>query len=582
MDETRTHDSPRRRGPILTLAAALLATLLLAGSCSGDGDGSSGGDADAEPAGAAEPPAQWLHLGLDLANSRAATDETEIGPDNVAGLTPAWELTDIKGLTGTPLVADGVVYIGDWSGHVRALDAATGEERWATDVDAYYIGGSVALDDEHVFVGTFDARVVALDRATGDEVWTASIGDHEQAAIFGSPLVVDGTVITGVASFELMTGNPAPSFRGHVVALDAATGDEVWRYWTIGEEETDVAGVSVWATVAVDEERGHVYVPTGNGYGPQPSTRSDAVVALDLATGEELWVTQFTEGDVWTVANPVGTDADVGSPPNLFRVGDVDAVGAVDKAGVYHTLDRDTGEVIWEAELTEGGLQGGALASAAVAEGVAYVASNRASQDADLVALDVETGDERWRIDVEGHVSGPVTWANGVVYLSDDTGRVRAYDAADGTVLWTHEVPTPAAGGISVVDGTVYAGWGWWFTSPPEDVQGGLIAFRLPDDDGGDPGSEGGDGGDPGDGGEEAVSGEDVYRQRCSNCHGGDGGGSSGPSLEGVADRLSVEEHLEVVEEGRGAMPGWDGTLTPEEIEAVVDYQRTVLSAGDG
>ncbi|HMG42836.1 MAG TPA: PQQ-binding-like beta-propeller repeat protein [Acidimicrobiales bacterium] len=550
-------------------AFAMLVTLLLAVSSCSDDDGDSSSSVGAEPPSGA---ADWVHLGLDLGNSRAAVEETEVGADDVAELAPSWERDDIKGLTGTPLVADGVVYVGDWTGHVRALDAESGEERWATDVDSFYIGGSVALDDSRVFVGTFDARVVALDRETGEELWTMPVGDHEQAAIFGSPLSVDGRVIVGVASFELMTSNPAPTFRGHVVALDADTGEEVWRYWTVGEEEVDVAGVSVWATVAVDTERGEVYVPTGNGYGPQPSTRSDAIVALDLATGEELWVTQFTVGDVWTVANPVGTDADVGSPPNLFRVGDVDAVGAVDKAGVYHALARDTGEVLWETKLTEGGLQGGALASAAVAEDVAYVASNRASQDADLVALDVATGDERWRIDVKGHVSGPVTWANGVVYLANDTGAVVGYDAADGAVLWSHPVPAQAAGGISVVDGTVYAGWGWWFSSPPEDAQGGLIAFRL----GGEAGSP-----TPSDGeGESAASGEEIYQERCASCHGGDGGGGSGPALERVADRLSLEDHLEIVEEGRGAMPGWNGTLTEEEIQAVVDYQRSVLSDG--
>ena len=555
-----------------TRTLALLAPLLLAVaavSCSDDDDGSSGSVAGEPPRGTAD----WVHLGLDLGNSRAAVEEVEIDTDNVAELAPSWELTDIKGVTGTPLVADGVVYVGDWTGHVRALDAATGEERWATDVESHYIGGSVALDDDRVFVGTFDARVVALDRETGEELWTTPVGDHEQAAIFGSPLSVDGMVITGVASFELMTGNPAPTFRGHVVALDAETGEEVWRYWTVGEDEVDVAGVSVWATVAVDTDRGEVYVPTGNGYGPQPSTRSDAVVALDLETGEELWVTQFTVGDVWTVANQVGTDADVGSPPNLFEVGNVDAVGAVDKAGVYHALDRDTGEVLWETKLTEGGLQGGALASAAVADGVAYVASNRASQDADLVALDVETGDEMWRVDVKGHVSGPVSWANGVVYLTDDTGAIVGYDAADGTVLWSHPVPAQAAGGISVVDGTVYAGWGWWFASPPDDAQGGLIAFRLGGAAAGSPSSDEG-------GGDQAASGEEIYQERCAGCHGGDGGGGSGPSLEGVADRLSLEDHLEVVTEGRGSMPSWGDTLTDEEIQAVVDYQRSVLSGG--
>lgn len=570
-----TNDAPWRRGPTLALAVALLSALLLgAVSCSDDDSGGDEGAA-ADPAEVADAQPEWLHLGNDIGNSRAAAAETGIGPDNVAELAPSWELADVKGVTGTPIVADGVVYVGDWTGNVRALDAATGEQQWASTVGSYYIGGSVALDDEHVFVGAFDAQVIALDRETGEQKWATKVDEHSQAAIFGSPISVGGMIVVGVASFELMTSNPAPTFRGHVVALDAETGEERWNFWTVDEDEAGVAGVSVWGTVTVDTERGHVYVPTGNSYGPEPSPRSDAVVALDLETGEELWVTQFTVGDVWTVGNQEGTDSDVGAPPNLFEVDGVDALGVPDKAGVYHALDRDTGKVLWTAELTEGGLQGGALASSAVADGAAFVASNRASQDADLVALDLDTGDELWRTDVQGHVSGPVTWANGVIYLANDTGRIVGYSAEDGAVLWAHEVASPAAGGVAVVDGTVYAGWGWWFASPPPEPEGGMIAFRL----GGESAapSEGDDGGD-GESAARSELGEEVYRERCSSCHGGDGTGGSGPSLVGVADRLTLGEQVEIVEDGRDAMPGWDGTLSAEEIEAVVEYQRSAFT----
>jgi mono/diheme cytochrome c family protein len=123
-----------------------------------------------------------------------------------------------------------------------------------------------------------------------------------------------------------------------------------------------------------------------------------------------------------------------------------------------------------------------------------------------------------------------------------------------------------------VVDGTVYAGWGWWFTSPPDDAAGGLIAFRL----GGD--ATDASGGDDGDDDESAVSGEEVYAANCARCHGESGQGGSGPAMEGVADRLSAADHVEIVREGRSAMPAWEGTLTDGEIEAVVDYEREILS----
>jgi polyvinyl alcohol dehydrogenase (cytochrome) len=541
-------------------------------ACGSDGD-DAGGDAAGDREAAAPP--GWAHLGADLANSRAALDEDTVGPGNVADLAPAWELTGAKGVTGTPLVVDGTVYVGDWDGTVHALDAATGEERWATQVASYYIGGAVAVDDDSVFAGTFDARVVALDRATGEQRWEAPIGDHPMAVIFGSPIRVDDVVLAGVASFELMTGGDAPTFRGHLVALDAETGEERWRWWATAADDTAGPGVSIWSSPAVDPERGAVYIGTGNTYTPPPAPTADALVALDLATGEELWVTQFTVGDTWTLSQPAGSDSDVGAPPNLFTVGDTDAVGVADKAGDYYALDRDTGEELWSAELTEGGLQGGVLAGAAVADGAVYVASNRASTDADLLSLDTGTGEVNWRLDLEGHVSGPVSWANGVVYVADDTGRIAGYDAAEGTRLWSHATEAPAAGGIAVVGGTVYAGWGWWFTSPPDDPEGGLIAFRLGGEAAPAPGDDPGD--DPGEG-EGAASGEDVYRSNCARCHGEAGQGGSGPPMEGVADRLGEDEHVEIVREGRSGMPAWEDTLTAEEIQAVVDYEREVLS----
>jgi mono/diheme cytochrome c family protein len=207
-----------------------------------------------------------------------------------------------------------------------------------------------------------------------------------------------------------------------------------------------------------------------------------------------------------------------------------------------------------------------------------FVASNRASTDADLVALDAESGDVSWRLDLEGHVSGPVSWANGVVYVSDDSGRIAAYDAAAGDRLWSYATDAPAAGGIAVVDGTVYAGWGWWFTSAPPDAKGGMIAFRLDGEaaPAGGPGEGSGDGSD----GEAAVSGEDVYGENCARCHGEDGQGGSGPTMEGVADRLTEDEHVEVVRNGRAGMPAWKDTLSDDEIAAVVEYERTVLSEG--
>ena len=129
------------------------------------------------------------------------------------------------------------------------------------------------------------------------------------------------------------------------------------------------------------------------------------------------------------------------------------------------------------AELTEGSLLGGVTGSAAVVDDTIFVASNRGGTTADLFALGWTT-----RAAVAGAgggaVSGSVSRANGVVYVSDSSGRVHGFDARSGDEVWSHELPATAAGGISVVDGMVYAGAGWWFGSETPDI-GGLVAFGL-------------------------------------------------------------------------------------------------------
>ena len=562
------HRIPARHPVRIGLAAAVLVAVVAGlGACADDDAADEAGSVPTT-----SEDASWVRYGHDLANTRAVADEATLAPETVADLAPVWQVDGVLGVTGTPAVVDGVVYVGDWTGHLRALDSGSGEEVWNHDLGGGYVGGAVAVDDAQVVVGTFDARIVSLDGASGEPLWEASVDDHPKAVVFGSPVIVDGLVVVGVGSFEVFAPGDPPSFRGSVVALDADTGEEQWRFWVTEGDATEGPGVSIWSSPAVDTERGVLYIGTGQAYALPAPPRSDALLALDLHTGDEVWATQFTAGDAWTITDPSGLDADVGAAPNLFEAGGTEAVGVGDKAGSYRALDRDTGEVLWERKLTEGGAQGGIMASAAVADGTVYVTSNDAGRDAVLAALDADTGDEVWRSDVGAHVTGPLTWANGVLYLADDSGRIAAYDADGGALLWAHEVPFPAAGGIAVVDGVIYGGWGWWLAGAPDDADGGLIAFAT----GGSAPSGAERGDDSSDSADSAGAG--IYRESCAVCHGGSGEGGTGPSLVGVDERLTRDDHIEIVRDGRGRMPAWDDDLTAEEIEAVVDYQRTVLA----
>jgi polyvinyl alcohol dehydrogenase (cytochrome) len=554
-----------------------LAVLLLGASC-GVGLPASGG---------LLRPAEWPHPGLDLENTRAVMAETAIGPGNVGSLGRKWELTGVKGVTGTPVVSGGVLYATDWSGYVRALDPATGSEVWSRKI-GQRVTGSVALDGQRVFAAAQDGNLTALSRADGRELWTVSVDANEEAIIFASPIHVRGLVLIGVGSAENVRQREDPNyeftFRGSMVAFDAETGEEVWRYWTscgpqnAGRDNcaagaSEGAGVSVWSSPAVDTRRGLIYFGTGQHYGQPTTARSDALFALDLRTGRPVWSHQFTAGDVWTLpgsSDPdIGPDADVGASPSLLRVRGVPAVGVGDKAGTFKVLNRVTGQVLWSRKLTDGSAQGGVMASPAVVPGwrmgrlddVIFLTSNRGGQAADLVALDSASGNELWRIDTGGASVGPVTWANGLLYVADNTGRFAAYDAADGERLWSWRVDVQAAGGISVVDGMVYGGWGWSLFSDSPD--GGLVAYSLD----GEPQPEEPPPPDP--------DGATIYQQNCALCHSTDGAGGSGPSLVGVGDRYTVDDLRAIVQDGRGTMPAWEGELTPEEIAAVVDYIST-------
>ena len=87
---------------------------------------------------------------------------------------------------------------------------------------------------------------------------------------------------------------------------------------------------------------------TGNNYSEPTGPLADSILAIDYKTGELAWSRQFTAPDVFSAGNPTGKDADVGASPNLWSSNGRALVGAGDKAGVYHALDRDTGQLVWE------------------------------------------------------------------------------------------------------------------------------------------------------------------------------------------------------------------------------------------
>jgi polyvinyl alcohol dehydrogenase (cytochrome) len=438
----------------------------------------------------------WPSFGYNLANTRNQELERRISRKSVDELREAWRVDGLAGVTGTPAIWGGTAYVGTWNGTARAIDLADGSTVWERQLTDGP-GGLGMIDDsplvtaDRVYLGDARGNLHALDRATGAVVWSRRLDAHPLTRIFSSPVEVDGLLLIGVASVELALPASDFSFRGSVVGLDAATGAERWRLPT--SSGTDGAGVSVWSSAAIDRERGLAYIGTGQSYEDPAGPRSDSLLAIRYATGELAWSRQFTADDVFTFFSPPpqGPDADIGAAPNLFRARGRDLVGVGDKAGVYAAFDRSTGETVWARRLADGSALGGVMVTAAYGDGRIYVTCNVMAGEypanptdprhrSVTYALDATTGKVHWQRGMPAASFGALTLANGVLFQPTVPGTLYALDARKGDVLWSAEPGGDLGGGVSVAEGRVVTGHGFWFLAQPPNPQGGVVAYALP------------------------------------------------------------------------------------------------------
>jgi outer membrane protein assembly factor BamB len=490
-----------------TVALVVVAALLASG-CSGDdgGSGDSGIEVGVEPAGDAstEVGCDWPMWGHDPARTFAQTCESALSTATVDRLELDWSFTTEDVVTASVAVHDGTVYAGDWSGAVYALDDDTGEERWRfqTDVhDRVYSGQIVAgpavaeVEGETALFVAGGKTMYRLDAATGEERWRFDVSffdldddlatndevpdDERPTEIQSSPVVVDGKVVFG------FDGHDIPGWRAGVVALDAVTGDVVWYFDPDGGgEPSGCAGV--WSSPSVDVEAGRVFVGTANcpsspdGWGQD----TEAIVALDLDTGERLWSFQPHE--------PNNDDLDFAGAPNLFAIDGQAVVGLGNKDGAYYVVDRDTGDLVWEQLAEPSDYEpgrnfsfGGFIGPTAVLDGI--VVGGTAGQGADACpcnhGLDAATGELRWQTREALPVYGGTAAVNDLAFNGGIDFLVRAVDLATGETLWSRDVPGVVAGAPAIVGDSVYAVVG--LREPGTETtaeQAGVFKFSLGDE----------------------------------------------------------------------------------------------------
>jgi PQQ-dependent dehydrogenase (methanol/ethanol family) len=333
----------------------------------------------------ADPGSEWLNYGRGYKEQRFSPLDS-INRDTIDELDLAWsfKFDTARGMEATPLVHNGVIYISTGWSHVHALDARTGEQLWHYDAQVPKshliktccgaVNRGVALwqgdaeSELQVFFGTLDGRLVALDANTGTANWIVqTTPDNSNYSVTGAPRVVKGMVIIGNGGGEL-------GVRGYITAYDSATGEQLWRFYTVpgdpakpqehpaldaaldtwaGDEwyKLGGGGGTVWDSLVYDPELDLLYIGTGNGSPWNRDLRSpgggdnlylSSIVALKPDTGDYVWHYQVTPKDNWDyTATQQLTLADINIGGEQRKV-----IMQAPKNGFFYVLDRVSGELL--------------------------------------------------------------------------------------------------------------------------------------------------------------------------------------------------------------------------------------------
>jgi len=445
-----------------------------------------------DPPGNGKQSADWPLYGRDLEGSHYNPHEKQITPATVSRLKPKWVFETGGDVSSQPTVVNGVVYFGSWDGKQYAVEAATGKKIWEFEVGTSSRSGA-AYADGTIYFGDINGRLYALDAKTGQLKWKIKIDPHKDAVATSSPIFYNGLLYIGVASHEegaILKYGPTYeccTFRGGVAAIDAKTGQQVWRFYTIpdpptaqGKDKKGVtimgpAGGAVWSTVAIHPADNRLYLTVGNQYTGPAAKFPNAIVALELNSGKLVWSTQATPKDIWTFGcknDPDCSDLDVdfGTIPIAFKgPGGKRLIGAGQKSGWFWALDQKDGSIVWKKEVGPGGKLGGIEFGNATDGERVYAAVSNFPRQGSVAALDGATGNILWQTPCpdNGANFGPITVTgtgdNRLVFAGSNKNFIRAYNAKDGKILWEFDTGGAVGGGPTVVDGVLYVGSGYQF-----------------------------------------------------------------------------------------------------------------------
>ncbi len=557
---------PKFMSPLVRPGLAILGMAVLSIGASGPGQEQGSGFAPVTDAMLQDPaPADWLMWRRTL-DGWGYSPLDDINRNNVGELRLVWSRALTEGRQqGTPLAYDGVMYMPNPSDVIQAIDAASGDLLWEhrrevpEDVGEYVLGAgmwqnnrNIAIYGDLIIDTSVDDHVFALDAATGEQVWETEVLDYtvNPATQTSGPIVANGKVISGRSCMP--KGGPDACV---ITAHDAETGAELWRRRTIpapGEPGDETWGdvpfedrkhVGAWMVPSYDPELNLIYIGT-SVTSPAPKfliggannqhLYHNSTLALDADTGEIVWYYQHLN-DHWDLDHPFErllVDTVVAPDPSAvswinprLQPGEMRKVitGIPGKTGVVYTLDRETGEFLWATPtITQNvisdidGATGVVTESSELvfsAEGQEVLACPHASGGKDweagayspltntmyyplrnvcarmlattsdrdssgglyalawrsqiapgtdqvgtVQAISAETGETRWRYDQRAATMSLVATGGGLVFGGDVNGRFRAFDHETGEILWEINLGSSVSGYpiTYVVDGRQY------------------------------------------------------------------------------------------------------------------------------
>ena len=459
-------------------------------------------------------------------------DNARYQPD--PGLTAAqvprlklkWAFNYPGSKNGQATIVGDRLYVTSMSGAVYMLDAKTGCVHWrhvaeaATRSSVTVVALPKGAGARHaLFYSDWTKSAVALDADTGRQLWKTRVDDSDGLQMTGAPTVHGGRVFvpisSGIEAFAADDRWECCKFRGSVVALDLASGRVLWKTYTtdqepkpyrlnrLGRQMWGPSGGAIWSAPTVDAKRGLIYVGTSNSYTDVPYDGSDAVMAMEMATGKVAWKTQVLANDnyingCWrngerppaaNCPSPVGPDFSIGNSPILVDIAAGRQLLLVgQKSSHVHALDPARGgAIVWQKRLSPGSALGGvefgmATDGRTLFAGVSDVIAGPTGKPG-LYAMRVTDGELLWSApgDVKptcrwggrwchGAVSQAVTLIPGAVFAGAYDGHFRAYDPRSGRILWDVDTGSHP---ISVLGGkTAYGGV---FDGAGPTVAGGLV-----------------------------------------------------------------------------------------------------------